>query len=187
MRRREIRQVLIRIDSSRFVLLLAIVVVGMVAAGIVDLVLDDPDDWLSAHVVFEVGMIVAGLAVVTILWKGWRDAAWSLRRAEASLEERRAERDAWRRSARSALEGLGRAIDRQFRDWDLTPSEREVAMLLVKGYTLRRIAELTDRGERTARQHAIAVYRKAGLSGRAELAAFFLEDLLLPQEDRESE
>jgi hypothetical protein len=26
----------------------------------------------------------------------------------------------------------------------------------------------------------VAVYRKSGLSGRAELSAFFLEDLLLP-------
>ena len=31
-----------------------------------------------------------------------------------------------------------------------------------------------------ARQHAAAVYQKAGLGSRAELAAFFLEDLLLP-------
>ncbi len=33
------------------------------------------------------------------------------------------------------------------------------------------------------RQHAVAVYRKSGLSGRAELSAFFLEDLLLPLSD----
>jgi hypothetical protein len=32
----------------------------------------------------------------------------------------------------------------------------------------------------TVRQHAVAVYRKSGLAGRAELSAFFLEDLLLP-------
>jgi hypothetical protein len=30
------------------------------------------------------------------------------------------------------------------------------------------------------RQHAGVVYQKAGLGGRAELSAFFLEDLLLP-------
>jgi len=34
--------------------------------------------------------------------------------------------------------------------------------------------------ERTARQQSLAVYRKAGLSGRAELSALFLEDLLSP-------
>ena len=30
------------------------------------------------------------------------------------------------------------------------------------------------------REQARALYRKAGLSGRASLSAFFLEDLLLP-------
>jgi hypothetical protein len=30
------------------------------------------------------------------------------------------------------------------------------------------------------RQHAVAVYKKAGVQGRAELAAFFLEDLTVP-------
>jgi hypothetical protein len=34
------------------------------------------------------------------------------------------------------------------------------------------------------RQQAIAVYRKSGLAGRAELSAFFLEDLLLPIDSR---
>jgi hypothetical protein len=30
------------------------------------------------------------------------------------------------------------------------------------------------------RQHAIAVYHKAGVGGRAELAAYFLDDLMPP-------
>jgi hypothetical protein len=36
------------------------------------------------------------------------------------------------------------------------------------------------------RHQALAVYRKSGLGGRAELAAFFLEDLLLPISQREA-
>jgi hypothetical protein len=43
-----------------------------------------------------------------------------------------------------------------------------------------------DRSERTVRRHAVSVYRKSGLAGRAELLAFFLEDLLLPM-DHEGE
>jgi hypothetical protein len=35
--------------------------------------------------------------------------------------------------------------------------------------------------EATARQQAAAVYRKAGVAGRHDLAAFFLEDLLAPR------
>ena len=96
------------------------------------------------------------------------------------LEARRAERDEWRESARKALEGLGEAIQRQFDAWKLTPAEREVALLLLKGYSHKHVATATGRSERTARQHATAVYQKAGLGSRAELAAYFLEDLLLP-------
>lgn len=91
-----------------------------------------------------------------------------------------AERDAWRRSAESVLAGLGQAIDRQFTAWGLTPTEREVALLLLKGYGHKQVAAQTGRGERTVRQHAVAVYQKSGLAGRAELAAFFLQDLMLP-------
>ena len=95
-------------------------------------------------------------------------------------ESRAAERDAWRGRAEKLLRGLGEEIDRQLRDWALTPAERETALLLLKGYGHKDIATLQGKSERTVRQHSIAVYRKSGLSGRAELSAFFLEDLLLP-------
>ena len=52
--------------------------------------------------------------------------------------------------------------------------------MLLKGYEHKVIAALTRRSERTVRQHAGAVYEKAGLAGRAELAAYFLNDVMLP-------
>jgi len=53
-------------------------------------------------------------------------------------------------------------------------------MLLLKGLGHREVAQVRGTSERTARQQALSIYRKAGLSGRAELSAFFLEDLLPP-------
>ena len=50
-----------------------------------------------------------------------------------------------------------------------------------KGRSHKQIAYATGRSERTVRQHAVSVYHKSGLNGRAELAAFFLEDILLPE------
>ena len=41
-------------------------------------------------------------------------------------------------------------------------------------------------GEATVRQQSTAIYRKAGLDGRHDLAAFFLEDLLAPRSTRAS-
>ena len=54
--------------------------------------------------------------------------------------------------------------------------------MLLKGFSHKEIATLRQASERTIREQARAVYRKAGLSGRASLAAFFLEDLLLPHD-----
>ncbi len=61
-------------------------------------------------------------------------------------------------------------------------SERDVALLMLKGLSHREIAIARDTSERTIRQQAQAIYAKANLSGRAALSAFFLEDLLLPRE-----
>ena len=49
----------------------------------------------------------------------------------------------------------------------------------------KEIAAIQEKSERTVRQHAVSVYRKSGLAGRAELSAFFLEDLLLPVDQEE--
>lgn len=167
-------------NGPRLRLVLAGVLVVIVAGGTIDLILDAPTNWISLHVLFELGMIAAALVSATALWLGWWRAHRTVIEMARSLEERRAERDAWRASAEKALEGLGRAIDRQFDAWGLTPAEREVALLLLKGHGHKQIAGLTGRSERTVRQHAVTAYGKAGLGGRAELAAFFLQDLMLP-------
>jgi DNA-binding CsgD family transcriptional regulator len=88
----------------------------------------------------------------------------------------------WRDETRLLLKGLGEAIDRQFLTWKLTEAEREVGLLILKGMSLKEIAALRVASERTIRAQAQSIYAKAGLSGRAALSAFFLEDLLAPIE-----
>jgi DNA-binding NarL/FixJ family response regulator len=102
------------------------------------------------------------------------------RAVQARLAEASAAAESWRRENEALTAGLGRAIDSQLERWKLTEAEREVALLLLKGLSLREIATLRETSERTVRQQSLAVYRKAGLTGRAELSAFFLEDLLSP-------
>ena len=88
----------------------------------------------------------------------------------------------WRDETRALLKGLGEAIDRQFSTWRLTEAEREIGLLLLKGLSLKEIAAVRVTSERTIRAQARSIYAKAGLSGRAALSAFFLEDLLAPVE-----
>lgn len=100
---------------------------------------------------------------------------------ERDLRASEADADRWRTEAQQALEGLGAAIDREFKKWNLTDAECSVALMLLKGMSHREIATQRGTNEGTVRQQALAIYRKAGLGGRSSLAAFFLEGLVLPE------
>ncbi len=161
-----------------------IALLALIAAGnALDLALDRAASVSPLHVASELAVIAATLTAIVFLVRAWQRERRALARLRHDLRSHRAERDAWRGRAEKLLRGLGEAIEEQFRSWQLTPAESQIALLLLKGYGLKEIAALLERSERTVRQHAIAVYRKSGLAGRAELSAFFLEDLLLPHAD----
>jgi len=72
-------------------------------------------------------------------------------------------------------------MQKQFDVWELTESEQQIVISLLKGLSFREVVTLRDTAEKTVRQQATGIYRKAGLKGRHELAAWFFEDLLEPQ------
>jgi DNA-binding CsgD family transcriptional regulator len=162
--------------------ILTLLLGGIALGGGVDLWLDWPTSPGVLHVGFEVAVLAFSLGGVAFLWGRWARTRRSLRRTREVSARLTEERDDWRQRTEKLLRGLGEEIDAQLRRWDLTAAEREVALLLLKGLEHKEIAALLERSDRTIRQHAVSVYRKSNLSGRAELAAFFLEDLLLPPE-----
>lgn len=124
---------------------------------------------------------VAATAVIALELRGLkRDRADLLN----DLARARAEGEHWRAEVRQHLDGLSRAIATQFAAWHLSAGEADVASLLLKGLSHKEIARLRDSSEATVRQQAAAIYRKSGLGSRAELSAFFLEDLLPPDASR---
>ena len=147
----------------------------------VDLIWDRIQGEVSLlHQGFEILIGTVSLTLGLRLLLALRHRGQVITTLKTALQASQEEADRWRGEAAQALQGLGRALDLQFERWNLSLAEREVALLLLKGFSTRDIAELRSTSERTVRQQAQDVYRKAGLSGRAELSAFFLEDLLLP-------
>jgi DNA-binding CsgD family transcriptional regulator len=155
----------------------------------VDLITDLRERTTLAHVLLEllvvtIGFVAAG-AIALRLRRSARDAQ-VLREHAAQLTEnlRATQEDAarWRSNAADLIAGLSAAIDAQFARWELSPAEREIALLLLKGLSHKEIAQIRSVSETTVRQQARSLYRKAGLSGRNDLSAFFLEDLLGPRE-----
>jgi DNA-binding CsgD family transcriptional regulator len=73
---------------------------------------------------------------------------------------------------------LYHVIQKHFVGWGLSPSEKEVAFLLIKGMSTQEIADLRATKIGTVKSQTSSIYQKANLKGRSELVAFFVEDLL---------
>ena len=171
--------------EGRWLLGAVLLFAAVATLAAVDLVTDFGEGTTVTHVVFEGGIVSLGCIGLAVVWR--RMAA--LRRRERAASQRlddladriaavRQEAERWRAEAKDLLQGLGAAIDRQMVRWDLTPAEQDIARLLLKGLSHKQIAELRQVGEATVRQQARGVYRKAGVEGRHDLAAFFLEGIL---------
>lgn len=157
-----------------------------VVAGVVGLLaleyVEEPEmravDLLLALVdIVPIVLVSVGLVLLLRISATQRDQTLTVVR---ELEVARLQGQRWREDARTLLKGLGDAIDEQFTRWNLTEAEREVALLLLKGLSLKEIAQIRSTSERTIRAQAQSLYGKAGVTGRAALSAFFLEDLLAP-------
>jgi DNA-binding CsgD family transcriptional regulator len=101
-----------------------------------------------------------GIVVELYLWRG--------------MQRRQAEMARGLSVAAGAIDALMR---RYFHDWDLTPAESDVAGFTIKGCSITEVARLRGSAEGTVKAHLNAIYRKAGVSGRAQLVSLLVEDL----------
>ncbi|PZF78261.1 helix-turn-helix transcriptional regulator [Aestuariivirga litoralis] len=90
------------------------------------------------------------------------------------------------RSVGLASAALQNVIEQHFDDWKLTPSERDVASLMVKGLSISEIAGVRGSAEGTVKAHLNGIYRKANARNRAEVLSHIMDTLidrpLLPAE-----
>lgn len=165
---------------ERVVTALVLAVISVLAA--LDLLVDLREGVTWWHVAVEATLAAAACSGALYLLRG----AWHLRLRLASqsrdLAALRQQADDWQAESKKYVEGLSRSIGRQLDQWSLSAAEKEVAFLLLKGFSLKDIAVVRNTTEKTARVQSGAVYLKSGLAGRSELAAFFLEELLPPRE-----
>jgi len=141
-------------------------------------------DWetmggFNSHVLVEVLSGVIALVAFTVLF------VWDLRKnkqlvaLKSSLTNTEKKLTASQLQTQKLMGEFSKIIQTQFDEWKLTKSEKEVALLLLKGLTLDEIARVRDTREKTVRQQASNLYKKASIAGRHELVAYFFEDLLI--------
>lgn len=79
---------------------------------------------------------------------------------------------------KAASGAFAELLDEHFETWSLTPSERDVALLAIKGLSIAEIASLRETREGTIKAQCNAIYRKAGVTGRPQLLSLFIEELM---------
>lgn len=151
-------------------------VVAVLSAA--DILHDMREGASTAHLALESVLVTAALGLIVVLASGvWRES-----RNNAALKQELAARaaapEAASEAVRAARHELANVTQVQFETWNLTGTEREIAMLLLKGLSFKEIAAVRSTAEKTVRQQASSIYGKSGVAGRHEFAAWFIEDFL---------
>ncbi len=82
------------------------------------------------------------------------------------------------RQVRAASGEFFGVMEECFDAWGLSPSERDVALFAVRGFSNAEIARLRDKSESTIKTQMNAVFRKADVCNRAQLLSQFVEVLI---------
>lgn len=101
-------------------------------------------------------------------------------RLESNLKRIELENKLNKEKLTEKINGISQHIEQEFVKWQLTVTEKEIALMLLKGLTFKDIAKARCKSERTVRQQAGAIYAKSSLANRNDLAAYFLEDFMAP-------
>ena len=171
--------------KRRILIIFAAIAVFAVVLTVIDLVRDpDPLTVAEAAISFaNEALLLAGMASVAYTMHRVSDLQEDHVALTNNVARAMAQGDTWREQRKGEIAALGFAIEDQFKAWRLTAAEIDIAGLMLKGASLKEIALARDTSEATIRQQAQSVYRKSGLSGRAELSAYFLESLFSTAED----
>ena len=69
-------------------------------------------------------------------------------------------------------------IQDEFAKWNFTQTEKDIALLLLKGNSFGDIASKRFTSERTVRNQCASIYQKSGQAGKTEFNAYFLRQLV---------
>ena len=140
-------------------------------------------DWLESehnilHLSIEIFIILISIGGISFLIKEAYQRQLEIENLQKQLQDSHANIDAINHKIRQASRQYVEVIQEQFEHWSFSPSEKDVALLLLKGLSFGEIAQIRKTKEKTVRLQATAIYRKSGLNGRHTFAAWFFEDFL---------
>ena len=134
------------------------------------------DEWL--HIGLEVLTVFLSLWGILMLVQNMKSRHKEITALHDKIEQTENDLELSHDKLKEIGREYSKHLHKQFDAWGLTPSEKEVAIILLKGLSFKEMAEVRNTKEKTIRQQASAIYRKSKVSGRHEFSAWFFEDLL---------
>lgn len=125
----------------------------------------------NLHLLYEGLVSILAIIATYIVWS-------EIKSGYESIQHLDQENLNYSKQVDSLKHELFQVIEAQLKEWSLSKSEQEVAILLLKGLSLEEVGQIRNTKEKTVRQQASAIYKKSNLKGRHELSAYFFEDLL---------
>jgi len=147
------------------------------AASVTDILYDLKQGSSWIHLAQESLLAIAAMALFVWLVTDLKREQLRNQQLESdlqSLNDRQAQLKAKLRKAQRNFADLVRA---QLEQWQLTPSEQEIAWLLLKGYNSKEISAFRGTAEKTVRNQLTSIYRKSELRDKQAFISWFVDDL----------
>ncbi len=132
----------------------------------------------NLHLFYEGLISLLTILAVRIVWQEINSEQRKNKALKKSIQRLDKDNLIYSKQLKSLKHELFEVVVTQLKEWSLSKSEQEVAILLLKGLSLEEIGQIRSTKEKTVRQQASAIYKKSNLKGRHELSAYFFEDLL---------
>lgn len=124
----------------------------------------------STPIPYEWQEIIQILASISLL-TGAATSVMYLRNSQRTMRSMRRQMDA-------AAGNFKAHLDTCFEKWNLTPSECEVAIYAMKGFSNAEVAALRGTSASTVKSQMNSIYKKSDFANRQQLISFLVEDLL---------
>ncbi len=162
------------LKTIAIILILLIVIVS----NAFDLINDFTTEETAWHIIEESIVITLALTLITYLIINLKRHAVNLQQLRQELESTEYSLEQSNTLIHNARKEYSNVIHQQFDDWQLSQSQQQIALLLLKGLSFNEIAAIRETKEKTVRQQASEIYKKAGVAGRHAFSAWFFEDFL---------
>lgn len=123
-------------------------------------------------------IVVSSFTLLYILAKDLQTAGREVEQAKQIIAEYKVKNQL----LNNPQQGYGLLMNEEFQKWKFTPSEMEVAILILRGFSNQQIASVREKSLRTIENQTFSIYQKSGMRGKLEFISYFINPLL-PEED----